>query len=120
MYCKKGRCDSCAHMTEVLMENKINKKVETARLCVFQAILQSLIRLERQTDGVHAAVNNDRNAVVNSIAEVQQRLDRSSEIVEETKDMIGHGFLALSQSVRERLEQDQVRDLKIIGGKNDS
>jgi len=104
-----GQCTKknkrCGLLAELWMENAITKEKEKVDKCIFLAILESLFRLERHQDGLHAAFNSLRNENVKS--------------AREQKQTIAEGFLGLIYSMHEDDEHREkvIKKIKNLGSR---
>ena len=89
MFCKgKDKCDKCAHLKEMIVE--VNGKPQTIEKCVFEAVLDSLLRQEQSGIRIQAAIEHSRN---------QQNTDEL-----ETQKAVAHGFIGLIHTFQQNPE----------------
>ena len=84
MFCNKS-CDKCNHLKELIVE--IDNKPQTIKKCVFEAILDSLLRQEQGDIRIQASIESCRNEQVKQSQEMN--------------NIIANGFLSLVSSVDE-------------------
>ena len=89
MFCKgKDKCDKCAHLKEMIVE--VNGKPQTIEKCVFEAMLDSMLRQEQAGIRIQAAIEHSRN---------QQNTDEL-----ETQKAVAHGFIGLIHTFQQNPE----------------
>ena len=85
----KRKNRKCGLFTELIVEEKGKEgQPITKQMCMFQAILESLIRIELHQGGLHAAMNSTRNENSKNLQEVKTTLT-------EAKHVIAQGFVGL-------------------------
>lgn len=92
MFCD-GVCEKdgkkCGQLTTLTMEDKQTGKVNNVTLCRFQAILDSLLRMERNDIGIQAAIESQRNEEVKTGEKIAQAMDTGfRRVAQATKDSI--------------------------------
>ena len=89
MFCKgKDKCEKCAHSKELIM--KVDSKPQTIKQCVFEAMLDSLLRQEQANTRIQAAIEHGRN---------QKNKDEL-----ETQKLVAHGFVGLIHTFQQNPE----------------
>ena len=86
--CKKDG-KKCGQLITLTLENKQKGEINTVELCRFQAILDSLLRMERNDIGIQAAIESQRNEEVKSRDKVAQVMETGfRRVAQATKDSI--------------------------------
>ena len=102
MFCKgKDKCNKCAHLKELIV--MVASKPQTIKKCVFEAMLDSMIRNEQADIRIQAAIEHSRN---------QQNTDEL-----ETQKAVAHGFIGLIHTFQqnpEAVKQAGVSKQKLI------
>ena len=101
MFCKgKKDCEKCGLLKELIVE--INGKPDTIKKCVFEAMLDSMLRQEQADIRIQSAIEHSRN---------QQNSDEL-----EARKAIAHGFIGLIHTFQqnpEAIKQAGISKLKL-------
>ena len=102
MFCKgKEKCEKCGHLKELIVQ--VDSKPQTIKKCVFEAMLDSLLRQEQSSIRIQAAIEHSRN---------QQNTDEL-----ETQKAVAHGFIGLIHTFQnnpEAVKQAGISKSKLI------
>lgn len=102
MFCD-GECEKdgkkCGQLTTLTLENKQKGEINTVTLCRFQAMLDSLLRMERNDIGIQAAIESQRNEEVKTGEKISKTMDT--------------GFRRVAQATRESIIQLKPQKRKV-------
>ena len=102
MFCKgKEKCEKCGHLKELIVQ--VDSKPQTIKKCIFEAMLDSLLRQEQAGIRIQAAIEHSRN---------QQNTDEL-----ETQKAVAHGFIGLIHTFQnnpEAVKQAGISKSKLI------
>ena len=85
--CRK-KSKKCGHLKELIVQ--VDSKPQTIEKCVFEAMMDSLLRQEQSNIRIQAAIEHSRN---------QKNTDDL-----EIKKMVGHGFIGLIHTFQQNPE----------------